>query len=256
MLRIQRKSSVRRASAALLSGILCASGLLAQEGPTARSQTDVFSRYVWRGTVANADPVLQTTTTAGYRGFHLSLMTNTDLTRAHSRRGGISNLDFDAGYDHALERITFSGGAIRYTLPGTDVPPAAEVYAGAALALPLHPSARAYFGVQSARGVYATFDVAQAFALPRPRRDIAWSGELTTGVGVGSSSYNHCNFGIRQPAILDFHPGLSTTLAVGRRLRLIPRAGYSTVLDRRLRRSPVARPLQLFFGLTLLLVFD
>jgi hypothetical protein len=231
--------------------VLCgAAGLQAADRPGVNVEASAYNQYVWRGMVITDGPVLQTSTTAGYRAFHLNLFTNTDLGSVNGRRGKFSEVDYDMGYDYSAEKMTLSGGAIRYTFPNTPYASMTELYGGASFAVPLRPSVKAYVGVGAISGTYVTCDFSHAFTLLKPRPNVTWSAEVTAGLGAGSSGYNQRNFGPRGAAMVDFHPAFSAPVKVGSRVRITPRIGYASMVDRALRCSGTAKAHNFFAGLS------
>jgi hypothetical protein len=211
----------------------------AADRPVFSAESSVFSQYVWRGMLPTNGPVLQNSATALWRGAHLNLWTNLDLNSANGRRGKFNEVDFDAGYDRSWERAAFSAGVIRYTFPNTFAGATTELYAGAALAVPLRPAVKAYFDVDGIRGAYVTFDVSHSVALPKPRPQVSWSVELAAGAGWGSSGCSRSNFGVHQPGLMDFHPSLAVPISLGKRWRIAPRIGYAALMRQALRDSGV-----------------
>jgi hypothetical protein len=203
--------------------------------PVFTLESSVYSQYVWRGMLPTNGPVLQNSATVLWRGAHLNLWTNLDLNSANGRRGKFNEVDFDAGYDRSIEKATFSAGMIRYTFPNTPFGATTEVYAGAALAVKLHPAVKAYYDVDGIRGAYVTFDVSHSVALPKPHPQVSWSVDLAVGAGWGSSGYSRSYFGVHQQGMMDFHPGLGVPVGLGKRWRVTPRLSYAALARERLR---------------------
>lgn len=233
----------------VLTMALAVAAARAQQEPAWSIDVGSHSQYVWRGMVVTNGPVLQTSATLGYRGFHLNAFTSNDLTRVNDRRGKLSELDFDAGYDKAFEKTTLSGGVIRYTFPNTGAPSTTELYAGASFKAPLRPSARIYFDVGSIKGSYATFDASHGFALPKFHPGANWNAEFSAGLGVATSGYNQGYFGVNQSGFVDFHPTLALPVDLGAHFRVTPRLSYAFVLDGALRESATPKSHGFFFGL-------
>lgn len=240
---------------AILLSAACATVLLAEQRPSATVEVGTYSQYIWRGMVITDGPVLQSSSTIDYRGYHLNVFTNTDLDSVNQRRGKVSELDFDAGYSRTFEKATVSAGLIHYTFPNTSVPSTTELYGGVGLAGPLHPSFKVYVDVGAIDGAYATFDVSHTLVLPRLRPNITWAAELSAGLGAGTSGYNTGYFGVSRTGLVDVHPGLALPIAFGKRLRITPRVGYAAVVDSALRKSLVARAHGFYYGLSLAYTF-
>lgn len=246
-----RNQSFLNVAAALLS----ASGIAgAAERPAFSVEATPYTKYIWRGAVITNGPVVQTSTTAEYRGAHINVFTNQDLNRVNGVRGKVNELDFDAGYDYQREQehITLSGGVIRYTYPNTAYLSTTEIYTGLSASVPLHPSVRAYFDVGTVRGTYITFDVFHGVALPRLSSRVGWRAAVTAGAGCGSSRHNAAYYGVAQSALADLHPAASLTFIFGR-VELTPKLGYSMLLDPALRRGPGHRAHGFYSGVSLLL---
>jgi outer membrane scaffolding protein for murein synthesis (MipA/OmpV family) len=125
------------------------------------------------------------------------------------------------------------------------------VFTGATLAVPLRPSVKAYFDVDSIRGAYVTFDVSHSVAMPKPHPRVSWSVELAAGAGWGSSGYSRSNFGVDRQGLVDFHPSLGMPVEFGKHWRLTPRLGYATLVQSALRQSGVPAPHGFVGGLAL-----
>jgi len=206
---------------------------------TLAAETSVFSQYVWRGMVPTDGPVLQNSVTTQWRGAHLNIWTNQDLSSVNGRQWKFDELDFDAGYDRSLKKAVFSAGAIHYTFPNTRAAAATELYAGAALAVPLRPTVKAFFDVDNTHGAYLTSDVSHAVTLPSLGESVEWRVELAAGAGWGSSSYSLSWFGVREPGWIDFHPNVAVPFLFGKHWRLTPHLSYSALARSDLRQTGV-----------------
>jgi hypothetical protein len=222
----------------------------AADRPVISVESGVFSQYVSRGMLSSNGPVLQNSATVLWRGAHLNLWTNLDLNSANGRRGKFDEVDYDAGYDRSMEKVSFSAGAIRYAFPNTTAAPTTEVYAGAALAVPLRPAVKAYYDVDGIRGTYVTFDVSHSVALPEPHPQVRWSVELAAGAGWGSSGYSRSYFGVHEQGLMDLHPGLAVPVNLGKRCRVTPRISYAVLARKALRDSGVPAPHGFVAGVT------
>ena len=222
----------------------------AADRPVFSVESGVFSQYVWRGMLPTNGPVLQNSVTALWRGAHLNMWTNLDLNSANGRRGKFNEVDFDAGYDRSLEKVSFSAGAIRYTFPNTTAAATTEVYAGATLAVPLRPAVKVYYDVDGIRGAYVTFDLSHSVAMPKPHPQVSWSVELAAGAGWGSSGCSRSYFGVHEQGLMDVHPGLAVPVSLGKRWRVTPRISYAALARKALRDSGVPAPHGFVAGVT------
>ena len=242
----------------LLAGALAllatAAGSRAADRPAVTVEVTPWSQYVWRGAIFTADPALQTSTTVSYRGAHLNLFTNQDLTNVNGRRGKFNETDLDAGYDYSREKVTFSGGVVRYMFPNTPSAPTTELYAGISSSGILHPSVRGYFDVDAIHGAYVTFDVSHSVQLPQLSRHFTWSAALGAGAGFGSSAHNAAYYGVAQQSMADLHPMLSLPMAFGR-WTVTPRLAYSLMLDSALRAGPAAKAHGFYGGVSVARTF-
>jgi hypothetical protein len=221
----------------------------AAERPTISAESSVFSQYVWRGMLLTNGPVLQNSVTTLWRGAHLNIWTNQDLNSVDGRRGKFNEVDFDAGYDRSLKKAVISAGAIRYAFPNTPTAATTELYAGAALAVPMQPAVKAFFDVAGTRVTYLTFDISHAVPLPQLSESVGWSVELAGGAGWGSSGYNLAWFGIKEPGWVDFHPSMAVLVRFGKHWRLTPRLSYAALARNVLRQSGVSFPHNFVAGL-------
>jgi len=124
------------------------------------------------------------------------------------------------------------------------------VYAGATLAVPLHPAVKVYYDVDGIRGAYVTFDVSHSVALPKPHPKMSWSVDLAAGTGWGSSGYSRSYFGVHQQGMMDFHPGLAVPVGLGKRWRVTPRISYAALARERLRNCGIPAPHGFVVGVT------
>ena len=85
---------------AAAAALLAVTGIVpAAEGPSFTFEATPLSQYVWRGLALTNGPVLQTSGTVNYRGAHVNVFTNQDLSGVNGRRGKVGELDFmDAWY--------------------------------------------------------------------------------------------------------------------------------------------------------------
>ncbi len=214
------------------------------------AESSVFSQYVWRGMLLTDGPVLQNSVTAFWRGAHLNIWTNQDLTLANERRGKFDEVDFDGGYDRSLKKFVLTAGMIHYTFPNTPAPATTEFYAGGMLQAPLRPTVKAFFDV-GGRGGYLTFDVSHAVPLPQLSESVVWSIACAAGAGWGSSGYSLNSFGIREAGLVDLHPSLALPVSFGKHWRLTPRLSYVTLARSVLRQSGVPSAHNFVAGLAL-----
>jgi hypothetical protein len=224
-----------------ISVVLAAWAVLspAADRPVFSVESGVFSQYVWRGMLPTNGPVLQNSATVQWRRAHFNVWTNLDLDSVNGRRGQFNEVDYDAGYDRALEKVSFSAGVIRYTFPNTTAAPTTEVYAGATLAVPLRPAVKAYFDVDGIRGAYVTFDLSHSVALPKPHPQVSWSVDLAAGAGWGSSGCSRSYFGLHEQGLMDLRSSLGVPVGVGKRWRVTPRISYGALARKALRDSGV-----------------
>jgi hypothetical protein len=178
---LETNASCRRRSRAAGRNRYCAS----IGRPSFTFEATPLSQYVWRGLVLTNGPVLQTSSTVTYRGAYLNVFTNQDLNSVNGRRGKVTELDFDLGYDYARDKSTLSAGAIHYTYPNTIAASTTELYAGMRLAGPFNLSVRGYFDVGSIRRGYVTADVFHSVSLPKLAPNVTWEAVLAAGAGCG-----------------------------------------------------------------------
>lgn len=236
----------------LMAALLSTPAAYAQSHPSLDVEASTFSQYIWRGMVLTNGPVFQTSTTGQYRGAHLNIFTNNDLDSANRRRGKFSEVDYDFGYDYTVERTTVSAGLIHYTFPNTEIDSTTELYAVAALNMPLHPSVKLFSDAGVINGSYASFDIAHSIAMPKLHPAMPWSTEFTAGFGAATKGFNRGYFGVERAGLVDFHPAIALPIALGPRFRLTPRAGYSGVVGSALGASETARAHGFYCGISLL----
>jgi hypothetical protein len=242
-----------RTLVAIAASLLAATGIAQPEDSQSFSiEATAANQYIWRGVVVTDGPVLQTSTTIGYRGAHFNLFTNQDLNRVNERRGKVNELDFDLGYDYTVRaaHVTVSGGAIRYEFPYATDGSTTEMYTGVTAALPLHPSARVFFDVGANHGRYVTVDASHTVSLPRLGSRLNWGAMVSAGAGCGSASHNAFYYGVARFAMADLHPSAALSFGYGK-FRLTPRLNYGMLLGPALRRGPAAKVHNLYGGVSL-----
>lgn len=224
---------------AFAAASLAASQARAQN-PQLELITAAMSDYVWRGALAAAGPVSQSSAGVEWRGIALRAWQNIDLTADRKLRGKISEADYDVSYTRPVREFGISAGAVRYTFPHAGMAATTELYTGVSAPGRLHPSMRAFFDVEAFHGAYLTFDTAHRFAMPAPVKKIVEGLDLSAGAGWGSADYHRAYFGLARSGFSDLHPAASLPIRITGSVRLTPSLAYSMMLDPHLRQTAPA----------------
>jgi hypothetical protein len=164
---------------------------------------DYASRYIWRGMPINEEPVIQPSMDISGGGFDLNFWGNIDTTAWGEEEGGyddetgnLTEIDYKASYKHSLGLVSLSGGFITYTFPNIKADSTLEVFAGAALDVPLSPSVTGYWDEDMAGGAnYISLDIGHSFGL-RERDWASLALELYADVGYANEEFFEAYYGL------------------------------------------------------------
>lgn len=197
-------------------------------------ESDLVSRYVFRGVASSGGPVVQSGLYASKRGYTLGLWGNLNATRRRSDRRGFN--EFDVTFSKSIERgkTTVEPGLLLYLYPRGEGPNTGEVSLRLSRRLgkivvfnnnyvDFKHLAGAYFGDVGVSREY-TFN---------PKL----SGEAKLSVGFASAKYNAAFIGPRKNALDVLALDLSMTYALSERFYLRPHLGVTRLLDSELRQS-------------------
>ena len=201
-------------------------------GPVdATAQLDYYSKYVWRGVVANSESVLQPSISAGLMGINASIWGNMDLTDVNGQQSEFSEIDYTVSYGVGLPMVSVEFGFIHYRFPDTGLDATTELFASAELGVLFSPSIAIYRDIDEVEGTYislgASHDIAAGEGL---------NLELSANLGLGSEGWTTGLFGAGpQPA--DSTDMTDLLLSVGAPfhpvplLTVTPSVSYSTLLS-------------------------
>lgn len=201
------------------------------------------SKSIWRGMNWVDDPVFQPDVWVSYRGLTFDIWANmhtTDYgeTAGYGDCGGeFDEIDYTVYYTRTDGQFTWSAGLTRYTYPHTGYESTSEVYAVLSGNVLLQPSVSVFYDFDEGDGFYASLGFGHSFPLGRFSESVSASLHLSTSVAAASSNYNELYFGVDETTLTDFMVSASLPVAVSRRITVSPFAGYSALLDNRLRES-------------------
>jgi len=201
------------------------------------------TKCIWRGMNWVDDPVFQPDFWVSYRGLTFNVWANmqtTDYGEAlgyGDSRGEFTEIDYTLYYTRQLGRLTGSVGLARYTYPHTGYGSTSEVYAVLAGHVLFQPSLSVFYDFDQADGFYTSLGLGHSFPLGRLGEGVSARLCASTSVAMASSNYNELYFGVDETTLTDFMVSVSMPVAMGERVTVSPSAGYSALIDGRLRES-------------------
>ncbi len=196
------------------------------------------SRYQWRGMPVNQDPVIQPCFEISGYGFQLNIWGNMDTTAWGENEGGygdeswnLTEIDFTGTYEHSIGPVSLSGGFISYTFPNVDVSPTVEVFAGAAIDVPLYPSITSYWDEGLYWGAnYTSLGLGHSFGLWE--RETASLGlDVFTSAGFANDEFFEAYYGLEDgEGWHDWSAGASVPLSLDYGFSITPGFFHSGLL--------------------------
>lgn len=221
---------------------------------TTKLDLPYVSRYVWRGTVPNADPAFQPSLTLTHKsGVSLNLWESMDTTSINKEQGHATEIDYTLNYAWTAGKLGMNAGLIDYTFPNTKFPPTSEVYASTCFGGKFSPSLSVNYDFKEANGYYASFTTGYACTMPW-NKDAPTNANLSARLSFASANYNQLYFGAAKNAFTDLLLSASVPFTMAKTVTLTPALNYSTVLDGALR-DGVAHPDNFFTSLTASVAF-
>ncbi len=219
------------------------------ERPTGSLSLDYASRYVWRGMVANQDPVLQPSLTLSWYGFSVNAWGNVDTTNYGDHEGGyndrkweFSEVDYTLSYSHTFEKKTTglpfnvapTLGYISYTFDGTTVENTQEVFFGVGLPdVLLSPTLTAYYDVDECHGWYLNAAVSHSISLYKKEDKDILALILGASLGWGSAQENGFYYGgTSEQGLSDFGLSAGIKYAVTDNFAITPYVKYSDIITK------------------------
>lgn len=225
------------------------------------AEVSAFDKYVSRGCNLFDDPVMQGQVSVGYKGFKFAVWGNQELKgrsgvpSSEEHDGEITEVDYSAEYAFGDDLFDAAAGAICYRFPNTGSDPTEEVFGRLGLKVPLSPALTVYRDVDETDGLYAAFSVKHTFEdLLKPAENVGISLDLGAAVGYGCARNNAACFGRDDDALNDLTLTAKMPFKIGARWTLAPSIGYSTLLDKGVRKE-ADRDDNVWTGVTLSFVF-
>ncbi len=184
-----------------------------------------YSKYIWRGMEANADPVVQPSFFAGILGIGIGFWGNMDLTDINGKKGEFSEIDYVASYGLPLPLVDLNFGLIYYNFPNSDAPSTAEAFVKGSVGILLNPSLEIYYDFKEIDGSYINAGISYPVALTDDL-DL----ELGANLGFGDGSYTKGYFGIDASGATNFLLSASVPFKPIPFFTVTPSASYSTLL--------------------------
>ena len=198
-MRAVTKHFPRRSPVWLITGVVLA--CLTRRAPAKEPATqgieagvDVLTRYVWRGQLLTADPVVQPSLTFSWNGLSFTAwgsMDTTDINEESGEEWRIQEIDWTLRYAFSpVKWLDAEAGFITYTFPGTGVYTTEEVYGSATLTgVPLSPTLAVYYDVDEVNGFYINLGVSHTLSLGERLALI-----LGATIGWGDADYDDAFF--------------------------------------------------------------
>jgi hypothetical protein len=150
----------------------------------------VHSKYVWRGQISTADPVLQPELNVGLLGMEIGVWANMDLTDINGYEASLSETDWSLGYEFSLPLVTLGAGFIYYDYPSRGPRDTFEFYVGAEAHVLLSPRLYIYNDLDAYKGTYVGAGITWDRELGRTT-----ALQLAGDFGWGSDGYMNGYFG-------------------------------------------------------------
>lgn len=180
------------------------------------------SKYIWRGTRATDDPVIQPSMTLSAGGFSFNAWGNLDLTDVNLSQGKFTEIDYTASYDHSFSDVSVTGGLIVYTFDWIGYLTTEELYGGVTFDnVMLSPSVTVYIDVDEtsysdlfndySSGVYVLLAAGHSF---ETGNDVVPSIDVSGSFAFANSSYTNYYFGVQDGGATDAFVGLSVPFVI------------------------------------------
>jgi len=205
--------------------------------------TDLMSKYIWRGQNLNDRSVFQPSISVSDSNFTGSIWGNQNWTGVNDHSGEFTEFDYSLDYTHAIPGIDWlsgSAGMIYYTFPNTDFASTTEVYGGLTLTnVPLSPSIKIYRDVDEIKGTYYQLSVGHTLEKfykwnEQCYCDLAFGASL----GYGNSTYDKGYSLADSSQFNDLTLSLGLPICYGK-WTIKPSVNYSTMLSEEVRQNTV-----------------
>ncbi|MCX6640610.1 MAG: hypothetical protein NTW14_09035 [bacterium] len=202
----------------------------AQDEPTLGADLGFATRYVWRGLIFDADPVLQPDVWLQSHGLKMTFWGSMDLTDEDKKFQGQFN-EWDTYLDFAglsWKKLSWGGGVAYESFPdaagnGTST---AEISTWLSGDVPGEPTLSVYWDIWQLHGVYVNGSLSHSLELG--------PGELgvSTAAGWGDERHNRWSGLVDAGGWLDYSAGVSYMLPVYKQICLCPAVSYSAILQK------------------------
>lgn len=203
---------------------------------------DLYSAYVWRGTVPNDRPVWQPGGTVSYAAgdygtFSANVWGNFDMTdhKGHTSFGGLNEVDYTASYAIDVGPVSLSVGHIWYTFPQVTGPAygksTREVYATAQYNSDIvNPFVKVYYDYEAIEGFYGNFGLNKTITLKKLSDRLSVGSEVSLGVGDGNymAGYFYTD---NTAGLADFNAAVFTAYKLTDNLSVGARLAWMSLVD-------------------------
>lgn len=119
-------------------------------------ETELFSRYVWRGITLTEGPVLQPSVTIAHdSGISLELWGNVDLSDDNDTQWQLNETRIAIDYSRRLGGVEIGAGLIEYLFPNTPFPGTRELHLRVEIEATVSPRLEVYYDFKEVDGAYA-----------------------------------------------------------------------------------------------------
>ena len=236
----------------VIVAIVMACSCIAAEDVAVKIDTEVLSKYVFRGQLASEEPVLQSTLSVQKGIFELKVFGNMDLdengSQAHNdNTGEPTEYNIDFGFDKRVwsgngivKGVNVLGGLVYFSYPNTDREATVETYIGTdtEFVKGIHVKTQANIDLNECAGgwywqeeVYKDFRIADFGLFGKPCKLVA---KPNLGMGGGSAEYNRYYWGLDEFITTDWYAGLAVVVE-SERFEFGPSVKYTDLVNDDLR---------------------
>lgn len=211
---------------------------------------DLYSAYVWRGTVINDEPVWQPGATISYKAadygtFAANVWSSFDTTKreGHTVAGGLGEIDYTLSYSKDVGPVSLSAGHIWYTFPKLGGKTIVDENSGKTYENYGHSTREVFVNAQYNNDIVNPFvKVNYDYALAEGfygnvglNKTVGLTDRLSVGsevsLGMGDSSYSALYFRENDKALLDFNAAVFASYALTDHVSVGARLAWMQLVD-------------------------
>jgi hypothetical protein len=187
----------------------------------------VMSNYVWRGIRMSEGPVYQLSGTVSAKGFSANVWGNYDFDSKE-----YNETDLTLSYGKDIKKLSLEAGFIHYAMVNTK--DTDEIYGGFSVDVPLQPSFKAYFDVNSGGGAFLQPSIGHSVKISsRASLDF----RLNIGIAIYNSSMGVRDSGQEYAALHNAELNVACPVKLSKHWNIKPQVGVTTPLSRAAREA-------------------